>query len=257
MKFKEPKQGVTLEFKLVPRHLLKVGEFQRDISPTLVNRLVGSVHYAFFIPLLVVEDGEGKYEVVDGQHRLASLDKTMAHEFSVPCIIAPSWLKDLPIIMNIEKVDNVKDKATKLYKLYMKKVEVAPEMEERELERAAQFQPYLFTIAFSFMESDLKSPSLVETVVKLLDKNTFQIPLSEAVEERRARGKKVKELEDVVQNVASAVGVSDFNLKRAIVSRSKERLWGRKRNINEDFWEGMETLIATIMTTDWSWLGRV
>jgi len=257
MKFKEPRQGVELEFRLIPRHLLKNSPFQRNLSVTLVNKLSGSIFYGFLIPLLVVPGEDGTFEVVDGQHRLAGLHKSKGGDVEVPCIVAPRWVRELPIIFNIEKGDNIKDKATKLYNLYMHKLAEVPSMEEKELARSCGYESYLLTIAFSFMEYNLKSPSLVETVVKLLDKDFVDAPLEEAVEERRRRGKKVAELEEAVVEVCSSCGITDFNLKRAVVSRSKEALWGRKRSVAESFSEGMEMMIAKVMTTDWSYLARV
>lgn len=256
MNFREPRHGINLEFKLLPREALKAGEFQRDLSPALTNKLNGSVFHGFLIPLLVIPGENGDYEVIDGQHRLAALDKSMSESYLVPCIIAPERFKDLPIILNVEKADNIKDKCTKLYKLYMKKVEMEPDLVEKELNQSCGYQPYLFTLAFAYHEG-LTSPSLVETVVKLLDKDTFDLPVIEAVDERRVMGRKVIELEQIVTQTCDVLGISDYNLKRAIVSRSKQSLWGLKRRVDVDFYEGMEAMITQVMTTDWTPLTRI
>ena len=240
---------------MIPRPMLKNSRYQRDLSTSLVNRLVESVDKGFIVPLIVVESDDG-YEIVDGQHRLGAADKqVIAEGYMVPCIIVPFEFRQLPLIYNVEKGDTIKDKATKIYRIYMDSVSAHPDdWTEQKLLPTVGSLIHLFTIAFAYRESGLKSPSLVETLVKALDQSFFSEPLTITVERRRAMGQKVKEVEEAVESVATAYGIRDFNLRKSIVSQSKQALWGRKRNIDVSFDEGMAMILEEIQSADWSWL---
>ncbi len=117
--FTEPMQGLELQFQLIPVSKLKVGEFQRELSSGLVNKLLGSIFNGFLVPLLVVAVDD-YYEVIDGQHRIETCKKHRKDlsDFDLPCIVLPSKFKFLPLIYNIEKSDNIKDQALKTYNIY-------------------------------------------------------------------------------------------------------------------------------------------
>jgi len=260
--YTEPVTGGTFQFALLPRHSLRNSPYQREYSSTLVNRLVNSVAHGFVNPVVVVPSGD-HYLVIDGQHRLGSLDKAITDDNpSVPCIILPEGYRDLPLFWNIEKTDNIKDKAAKIYKLYTDKV--GQDLTEFDLSPSSNHEPYIFSLAFSFVEHGLKSPSLVESPVKKVDNQIIQrhnsegykvsVPLSEGIEIRRERGALAKRLEEIVEETAAEYGVSDFNLKRSIVSQASQALWGRKRKIAEEPEEALPALTEQIGLMDWSWM---
>lgn len=250
MRYKEPVRKQTFEFKLVPVNELIPGKFQRDLSTGLKNKLRSSVSHGFVIPVICVETPDG-LEVIDGQHRLAALDNPDA---KVPVIIVPKEFRERPLHLNIEKGDNIKDKCTKIYNLYIYYFQENPELEERELLPAARFEPSLFTLAFAYQEKGLKSPSLVETVIKKFD-HVIDGSLMYAIDLRRFRADKVVELENLVNDIAKEYGFNDFNLKKAVISKSSMALWGRQRNLGLEFEEGMDALMEKIELSDWSGFG--
>jgi hypothetical protein len=264
--YEEPVLGETFIFAMVPREDLVISPYQRDCSSTFVNKLLNSVGKGFIMPLVAV-GAEAPYEVIDGQHRLAAFDKTLSQENTcIPTIILPSAFRDYPLFYNIEKGDNIKDKAQKLYKIYVDKTQTESEQTERQLAASANYEPYLWTIAFAFCEAGLKSPSLVESVVKKLDNKEIvevledgvhqPLPLSDAIEERRAHAQRAVDLERLISSISEMYGITDFNLKKSIISQTTQNLWGRKRKLDVDFYEGMDALTGAIDDTDWSWLGR-
>lgn len=257
LKFAEPMGGKTLEFALIPVSRLLPGEYQRDLSTGLVNKLLKSTSVGFAIPLVVTPAGDGRYEVLDGQHRLATLQKIKEGvDVSIPCVITPpSMFKEHPLLLNLEKGDNIKDKCTKVHAVYMKALTLFPEKEESDLLPATSFQPHLFTLAFSYAEKGLASPSLVETVVKKFD-STLSGALSVVVSERRERAQKVSDLEGLVDSIARQNNIRDFNLKKAIISKSSMSLWGRSRSTGDDFDTSMQMLMSAIEETDWSAYGK-
>ncbi len=253
--FNEPVHQIGCAFGMVPRTLLKVSPYQRDKSSNLVTKLVPSVGEGFVIPVLVVEV-DGLFEVIDGQHRLESLDKHCSGNYEVPCIIVPLKFRDLFLMFNIEKSDNIKDKATKIYSFYIQQLKNGTPATEQDLAKVFVYQSYAISIAFAYKEFDLASPSLVESAVKKFDNKDFlRDALDEAVTVRRHRGKRIKALEQRVLEICADVGVTDFSLRKSIITISTGNLWGRKRNILEDFDSGMDKLLEQIgESAQRSWL---
>lgn len=261
MNYSDPVTGKTFSFELISRDNLWIGKYQREYSSTLVNKLVNSIAKGFIVPIICTEDGE----VIDGQHRLGGLDKTLSgQDFLVPCIIVPAEFRNYPLFYNIEKTDNIKDKCFKLQKLYLDKMK--DDVTEDDIAPSANYESYLVTLAFSFTEMGLKSPSLVESPVKKLEKGFLwtkneegyrtSLLLKEAVETRRNRASLVASFERAVEEIAAENGITDFNLKKAIVSQASQTLWGRKRSVDEEIEEGIVALQEQMEMMDWSWMGK-
>jgi hypothetical protein len=255
--FTEPMQGLELQFQLLPVSKLKVGEFQRELSSGLVNKLLGSIFNGFLVPLLVVAVDD-YYEVIDGQHRIETCKKHRKDlsDFDLPCIVLPSKFKFLPLIYNIEKSDNIKDQSLKTYNVYKHYAENIPDSKEREFAASFNFMSYLCSIAFAYVEFGLSSPSLVESVAKKLDNKSFlEDPFYLSIDIRRHRGDLLKQLENMVNAVCSQYGITDFNLKKSIISQSVADVWGAyKRKVDDEFDDGIIKLMARIEEKDWSWL---
>jgi len=195
--------------------------------------------------------------VIDGQHRLAAADKLKGREpFFVPCIILPERYRDRPLFYNIEKSDNIRDQATKVYNLYNHYLETAPDTIENTLAPSCAYMSYLISIAFAYREFSISSPSLIEPPCKKLDSRAFLgEPISSAVAIRRNRAMLIRDLEAAINATCGEYNIKDFQLKTAIVSQASQRLWGaRVRKVEEAFEEGIQALIATINDSDWSWM---
>ncbi len=264
MNYTEPVKENVFQFEMIDRDALRMGDYQRDYSSALAKKLINSIDKGFINPLIVVQDESqpGTYEVIDGQHRLQALD--MVGKFAyVPAIVVPGEFKDYPLFYNIEKTDNIKDKAAKLHALYMDKMKAGGQT-EKDIIPAANYEGYLFTVAISFCEYGLKSPSLVEPPIKKLDKYYLvttdeegyrtPMPLDEAYEIRQLRASALARLEQIVNETAEDYGVRDFNLKRAIVSKSSQALWGNARKIDEEPEDALPALSEQITMMDWSWM---
>ena len=262
MDYKEPIKGHIFKFEMIRRGDLVGFPYQRPFSSALSKKLINSVSAGFITPVIAVEGPNG-YEVIDGQHRLATVDQVQyGEDVLIPTIIVPEEFRNYPLFLNIEKSDNIKDKCQKLHRLYVDKAQT--DETESDIMPAANYESYLFTMAFAHIESGLQSPSLVEPPIKKIDKSYLTrqkenglfepMPVSEAIEIRRARGVMARQLEDAVQAVADENSISDFNLKRAIVSKSSQALWGMRRKIDDPFEDAISSLIDQINEMDWSWM---
>lgn len=255
MQFKDPVREVECEFALVERSQIVMSPYQRDLAINLVNKLIVSVDHGFIVPLLVVKSA-GLYEVIDGQHRLAAADKLKSKDsYIVPCIVLPQSFKDRPLFFNIEKADNIRDQATKVYNLYMHYMEVAPDTIERSLAPSCAFMSHLISIAFAYREFEITSPSLIEPPCKKLDRSFLDEPLETAIATRRNRAMLIRDLESAINSAASTYEIKDFQLKVTMVSQVSQRLWGaRVRHVEDSFEDGMRSLTASVENSDWSWM---
>ncbi len=255
MNFLDPIQNTECRFEMLHRSKIVLSPYQRDLSTGLVNKLLVSVEKGFVVPLLVVENGE-LFEIIDGQHRIGAADKLRGLDYYVPSIIVPYHFKNRPLYFNIEKSDNIRDQATKIYNLYQHYLEEEPDKIERELNSACNYMSYLVSISFAYREFDISSPSLIEAPCKKLDPTGFlDDPLSSAVITRRNRGRLIRDLENAVTTAAQEYNIKDFQLKNAIVSQASQRLWGpRVRHVDATFEDGIQELITEIEGADWSWM---
>ena len=254
MIYNEPVQGLELEFKILPRETLIMSPFQRNLSSGLKNRLLPSISRGFIIPVIVVDNGDGLFEVIDGQHRLESLD-VVNETKGVPAIIVPESFKFLPMILNVEKGDAIKDKCVKIDALYRWYAQNKPEYPESDLIGAVGFQPSLFSLAMGHTSDVIPSPSLVETLANKID-STLDMNVEEGLVERVRRGGRIGEVYEEVQRIAEEVGFRDFYLKKAVVSKTTNALWGRKRNVEAEFDEGIDMVMEEMSTGNWWGLGQ-
>lgn len=257
MKFKEPVNGEEFEFKLIPLKNLKVGGFQRPPSSKLTKDLEKSMVNSFIGVLIVVETEPNVFDVIDGQHRLIGLRSFLSDEDLIPCIIVSKKFKFQPLLYNVEKPDNTKDLCEKIWKEYEYFVEVYPDVSESEIfEKVTLNRPYLLSLAYAYKSCGLKSPSLVEVLSKKLD-NFLNSPLKESREERILRGTEFREIERIIEEIVEPYGIRDFMVKKSLLAKTSMKIWGRKRIIEESFYEGIELIKTEFRENDWEWLSNL
>ena len=254
-RFTEPVKGYELTLWELSLNEIDLSPYQRQVSTLLKNRLAThSISYGFFSPVLVVRKGD-RFILVDGQHRIEALSM-ISRSTTVLALEIPKHMKHYPLIYNIEMSDKIKDICAKIYALYVDHSQQTPDADEKSLAPFLDYSPYYATLAFAHVEFELSSPSLVETAIKKFD-DWIDGALQYTLQERRLRGQKVAELEQVVNEVAATAGISGsgaFQLKSAIVSKTNVAIWGKKRSVDEDFNSAISIMIEHIYSRDWSFL---
>ena len=254
MKYQEPVTGAELEFKLIPISKLRNAEFQRGVSKALVKSLSKSLTRGFTGILTVIENEEGLYNVLDGQHRLEGLKTILEESKEIPCIVVPRQYNFQPLIFNVEKGDNVKDLCQKLFKEYEWFVANKPNEKEGDVFNVVTLgRPYLLSLSYSYGLCNLQSPSLVENVAKKFD-NFLDEEILKGRDIRVKRGQLLADVESKVIEICDEYNVKDFNLRKAIVSKTSTKLWGRKRSIDESFEDGISMLLNALEEGDFRWL---
>jgi len=236
--YEEPVKGIRLEFGLVPVEKLKYPPFQRDLSDLLVKRLFVSMEKLGFLhPVVVYEEG-GDLFVVDGQHRVEAAKFVGAKE--IPALKIPKELALNIMEFNVEKPPNVREKSAQAYRLYKQFLEKEPSMEETELAYYVEEPSYL-TLGVVLEELNQKFPAgAFENFLKKVDA-FLDLPLSEAVVERRKRAEKLTELGEVLNEVYDKLGYSNALLKTELVRKAVQKAYGKRvRTIEDDYYTALE-----------------
>ena len=163
--FRDPKFQQDLIFKIVPIDSLEVVEHQRKPSNYHVNHLISSIERVGFIVPLVVTLKNGKYLILDGQHRFLAAQKLGLLE--LPVIIVPQRLANLMMNFNIEKELNIREKsyvASNIYRQYLREnptiLETEPVLTDS-IEHA-----YYMTLGIGYEKEEKLRGGMLESIMK-------------------------------------------------------------------------------------------
>jgi len=243
-KIKEPKKGISFEFKKIPVEDLVIPEIQRNQSKTLIQKLSLAIDkVGFLVPIMVVENEEtGKYEIVDGQHRYEAAVLLGYNE--IPAIVLPQEYKDYMLTFNIEKPSNLRDKAHQTYMLYKEHLEKEGN-DVTEIELGDIFEvPYYVTVGIIIEELNPKfSGYHWEGLLKKIDNVFLDMELNRAWEERHRMSEKLNEANDVLNERYYELGLNNALLKRELVQKAIQNIYGKRvRVIEDDFYTALEKI---------------
>jgi len=231
----EPLKGYEIKFGRVPIDWIRVPSIQRELSDSLVKRLMLSIEKVGFVdPVLLIETENG-LEVINGQHRVEAAKLVGLKE--VLGIILPKELKDYIISLNVEKAPNLRDKSHQAYEIFMEYLKRNPDMEETELELMVE-EPYYLTVGFVIDRfQDRRFPGYAfEKVLKKAD-NFLNVSLEEAEGERESRARLLLELKEVLNEKYEELGLQNALQKETIVTRAFQNIYGKRvRNVEDDFY---------------------
>jgi len=238
---KEPLKGYEIKFGRVPIDRIRIPSIQRELSSSLVKRLMLSIEKVGFVdPVLLIETENG-FEVINGQHRIEAAKLVGLNE--VLAIVLPAELKDYIISLNVEKAPNLRDKSHQAYEIFMEYLKKSPDMQEIELDLMVE-EPYYLTVGFIIDRfQDRRFPGYAfEKILKKAD-NFLTVSLSEAEKERESRAKLLLEVKDVLNEKYEELGLSNALQKETIVTKAFKSIYGKRvRNIEDDFYTVFEKL---------------
>lgn len=237
-KFTEPVKKLDLELIYLNLNEVHIPPFQRDISDSLRKHLEIAIESLGFLTPIVVTQVDGKFYVIDGQHRLEAMKSIGARE--IIAISVPSELYHHILSFNTEKPPTIREKSKQAYRLYMDIFKENPNVKEDDL--FAHFKdPIYVTFGFALEEIDGKFPAgFYDNFVSKID-SFLPMPLTEAVEERRRRARALVDLNSVVASKYSEFGWDNALMKGEIVRKAVQKAFGvRVRVIEEDFYSAVE-----------------
>jgi len=198
--FKDPKYQQNLTFKIVPIDSLEVVEHQRKPSNYHVNHLISSIERVGFIVPLVVAEKNGKYVILDGQHRFLAAQKLELKE--LPVIVVPQKLSNLMMNFNIEKELNIREKSYVALNIYRQYLRENPQILETEPVLTDSIeQAYYVTLGIGYEREERLRGGMLESIMKKCD-FFLEKPIEEALRERERRSQRVIEVNSLITEIA-------------------------------------------------------
>jgi len=237
-RYQDPVKGQELVLARFEIEEVLVPTFQRDLSEGLKRNLAMAIEKLGFLHPIIVFEDEGRFYVIDGRHRLEALRELGYAE--IIGIIVPKELALNILEFNTEKPPNIKERSKQAYRLFQEFLAREPSLSEKDLWTFLKDPSYV-TFGFVLEEYEPRFPaSFYESFVAKIDQ-FLDLPLQEAAEERRRRAQKLLELNEVVNEVYSRLGLTNALLKGEIVRKAVQLAYGvRVRKIEDDFYEALE-----------------
>ena len=244
-----------MELKTVSIDQLTISAHQRPISSAHVRALKQSLLVLGFLTPVIAVESESGFEVIDGQHRVSAAKELGITQ--IPIVIVPrDKLVDALLLLNIEKSDNIKDKSEKVYSLYhYPPLHPRPEKEVF----APLCQGYVPALAFAYKEKGVNSPALYEDVIRHFIFFT-ELTIEDAIPKRREEAQLIKTLDETVRTVSEAYSITDYVLKKAMLSQALKSKYGEKKGkrVTVTVTDAPETaisnLISELLSVNWSHL---
>jgi len=198
--FKDPRHQQDLVFKVVPIDSLEVVEHQRKPSNYHVTHLISSIERVGFIVPLVVTEKDGKYVILDGQHRFLAAQKLELKE--LPVIVVPQKLANLMMNFNIEKELNIREKSYVALNIYRQYLKQNPQLLETEPVLTDSIeQAYYVTLGIGYEKEERLRGGMLESIMKKCD-FFLEMPLEEALKERERRSERVRQVNSLISEIA-------------------------------------------------------
>jgi ParB family chromosome partitioning protein len=205
--FKDPKHKQDLVFKVVPIDSLEVVAHQRKPSSYHVTHLISSIRRVGFIVPLVVVERNGRYVILDGQHRFLAAQKLELKE--LPVIVVPERLANLMMNFNIEKELNIREKSFVALNIYRQYLAEKPQLLETDpLLTDSIEQAYYVTLGIGYEKDEKLRGGTLESIMKKCD-YFLQKPLQEGLKERERRAQRVLQLNSMMTEIAQKLKEMD------------------------------------------------
>ena len=182
---------------------LTVVGHQRKPRPAHLKALGASMKRVGFITPVVAVERDGKYVIIDGQHRFAAGTELGVKEF--PVVVVPDAVARRMMSLNVEQSLNIREKATIALSIYREMLEEAPDTKEDDGETVDILEnAHVVTLGLAYEGNGRLAGSAYEALLKKCD-GFIDKPMSEAYELRQARGAKVLEAAGAVKAVEDAL----------------------------------------------------
>jgi len=182
---------------------LEVIGHQRKPRPAHLKALTASIERMGFITPLVAIERDGKYVIIDGQHRFAAGAELGIKEF--PVVVVPEKLARRMMSLNIEQSLNIRERSTIALAIYREMLEESPKRSEDHGEVADAIETaHFLTLGLAYERDGRLAGSAFEAILKKCD-GFLDKPLQEAYEIREQRAEKVLEAAKGVKAVEDAL----------------------------------------------------
>jgi len=205
---KDPLKRQPMTVTVAGKGDLEVIGHQRKPRPAHLKALTASMERMGFITPLVAVERDGKYVVIDGQHRFQAGVELGMKEF--PIVVVPGQLARRMMSLNVEQSLNIRERCTIALSIYREMLEESPPRSEDDGEVVDVIEAaHLLTLGLAYEGSGRLAGSAFEPILKKCD-GFLDKPLPAAYEIRQERAgtvleaaKRVKAVEDALKSQGS------------------------------------------------------
>jgi ParB family chromosome partitioning protein len=244
LEFDDAVKGQGIAIAVVPASEIEVIGHQRKARPAHLKALTASMERLGFLSALVAVARDGKYVVIDGQHRFTAGTALGMREF--PVIVVPEATARRMMSLNVEQGLNIRERATIALAIYRELLEENPALAEDDGELVDTIETaYLVTLGLAYEGNGRLAGSSFEAILKNCD-GFVDEPLETAFERREARAAKVLEAAKAIKAVEDALkesGAWHSMAKYQIISAANPVKRARKA---ADFDATFDTFIAKL-----------
>src|SRR4051794_21459623 len=203
LELKDPLKRQPLTVTVVPKGDLEVIAHQRKPRPAHLKALTASMERMGFITPVVAVERDGKYVIIDGQHRFSAGIELGVKEF--PVVIVPEKLARRMMSLNVEQALNIRERSTIALSIYREVLEQEPSKTEDDGEIVDTIETaYLVTLGLAYEADGRLAGSAFEALLKKCD-GFVDKPLSDAYEIREGRAQKLLDAAKHVKAVEEAL----------------------------------------------------
>ena len=246
--YRDPFGGNWIALAALPTEKVAPTPFQRLLSDAHAKRLEAVIPKVgrFLDPLVCIRKDDA-YWTPNGMHRLEAMKRLGARSIIAMVIPEPEIAFRI-LALNTEKAHNLKDKSLEV--VGMADVLGADEATKDKPESTWEFEfeePGLLTIGRCYQERSRYSGSAYMPVVKRCE-SFMELAIPEASELRKARAKRLLELDDIVATLVTALkekGIESGYLKPVVVARLNPLRFSRgKKAAPADFEATIDKMFA-------------
>jgi len=219
--YREPLGGHGVVLAALPIDRVEPTPFQRDASPPHVKRLADVMEKTgrYLDPVVAVREGEGRYWCPNGNHRLQAL-RSLGGRSIVALVLPDREVAFQILALNTEKAHALKEKSLEVSRMEAALAAERPRVKESALSFEFEFAPFL-TLGQAYAEKPRFSGGAYRALLRRVD-GFLDLPLPEALEERKARAKTLLAVDAAVDRAVAALKARGFRspyLRPFVVSR--------------------------------------
>src|SRR5439155_12173571 len=185
LELKDPLKRQPLTITSARKGDLEVIGHQRKARPAHLKALTTSIERMGFITPLIAVPRDGKYVIIDGQHRFQAGSELGVKEF--PVVIVPEKTARRMMSLNIEQALNIRERSSIALSIYREMLEESPTRKEDHGEVVDVLESaHLVTLGLAYEGSGRLAGSAYEPLLKKCD-GFIDKALSEAYDLRQAR----------------------------------------------------------------------
>lgn len=244
LSLKDPLNRQNITIRMIPTRQLSVIGHQRKARPAHLKALATSMQRLGFITPVTVIERDGKFVIIDGQHRYQVGVELGMKAF--PVVVVPEQLARKMMSLNVEQALNIRERCTIALSIYREILEETPRKAEDDGDLDDSIESaHLVTLGLAYERSGRLAGSAFEPILKKCD-GFLDKPMEEAYEIRQGRAQRVLDAAKLVKAVEDALkakGAWHSMARYQIISYANPTKRARKAS---DFDRTFAKFIATL-----------